>query len=61
MRPQSEGHLFKPVIEAVNDNEAFLTEHPLDIVATGRAMRIPWMTGVVSHEGLLGSLGLFGK
>ena len=44
--------LFTPVIEADTQN-AFLTEHPLNIVKSGKYLSIPWMTGVNSEEGLL--------
>ena len=47
--------MFSPTVETVNDEQAFLAEHPLDIMRQGRAQRVPWMTGYNSHEGLLSS------
>ena len=55
--PQKDGMNSRPCIEAVKDEEAFLTEHPLDIISSGKAHRIPLMIGTLSHEGLLSSLG----
>ena len=44
-------------MEAVDDVEAFIVDHPLDIVISGRALRVPVMTGVVAAEGLFLSMG----
>ena len=56
--PQKDGMHSRPCIEAVKDQEAFLTEHPLDIIASGKAHRIPLMIGALSHDGLLSSIGM---
>ena len=56
--PQKDGVHSKPCIEAVKDEEAFMTEHPLDIISSGKAHRIPLMIGALSQEGLLSSIGM---
>lgn len=48
----------RPCIEDVKDEEAFLTELPLDILAAGKANRIPLMIGAVSQDGLLAGSGM---
>ena len=57
MKAHRGGHLFKPVIEAVEDEESFITQHPLDLVAKGQMLKIPFLTGVVADEGLLPTIG----
>ena len=57
IHPHKDGQHFRPVIEAVDDEEAFMTEHPLEIVTSGKALRVPLMTGVVADEGLFASMG----
>ena len=44
--------LFLPVVETIDDEEAFLTEHPTSILERGDYDQVPWMTGVNSAEGL---------
>ncbi|KAJ6632704.1 Venom carboxylesterase-6, partial [Pseudolycoriella hygida] len=41
---------YKTVIEA-NVTGAFMIEHPLNISLNGNYLHIPWITGVVEHEG----------
>ena len=48
----------RPTIEAVDDEEAFITEHPLKLVAKGKASQVPWMAGVTADEGLISTIGL---
>lgn len=43
---------FKPVIEPDLEG-AFLTEHPVDIIKTGRAANVPWILGVNTDDGAL--------
>ena len=57
VHPQKDGANSRPCIEAVQDEEAYLTEHPLDIIGAGRAHRIPLMMGVLAQDGLLTSSG----
>lgn len=47
--------IFAPSVESAGaeNKEAFLSEHPYDILSEGRAHRVPLLTGVNSHEGLL--------
>ncbi|CAG7821048.1 unnamed protein product [Allacma fusca] len=59
LRPDLESHFFMPSIEVVNDEEAFLVEHPLTIMAEGRAHKVPWMVGANSDEGLCTSLAFY--
>ncbi|CAG7835930.1 unnamed protein product [Allacma fusca] len=57
VNPHKDGHWFRPSVEAIDDEEAFLTQHPLDAVKEHKFHRIPWMSGVNAHEGLITSLG----
>lgn len=41
-----------PVVENPNP-EAFLTEHPLDLLLSGNYNKVPIMIGYTSHEGIL--------
>jgi carboxylesterase type B len=43
----------------MDDEDAFIVEHPLEILAKGRAHRVPWMIGVNSDEGLLTSIAFY--
>jgi carboxylesterase type B len=43
-------------VEAVDDEEAFLTEHPLQAVQARKFHRIPWMAGVTADEGLISAV-----
>ncbi|ODN06567.1 Venom carboxylesterase-6 [Orchesella cincta] len=53
--------IFAPSIEVnVKDpSTAFLTEHPYDILTNGKANRVPLLTGVNSHEGLLATARIY--
>lgn len=51
---------FKPVIELPHEG-AFLTEHPADIIRSGRAPNIPFITGLNSEDGALRAAGLYGN
>lgn len=57
MKAHRGAHLFKPVIETVDDEDSFITQHPLDLVAKGKMLKVPFMTGVVADEGLLPTIG----
>jgi carboxylesterase type B len=46
--------IFGPTIE-VPSKSAFMTEHPRELISKGKASRVPFMTGINSHEGLLSS------
>ena len=48
-----------PVIEAVDDEGAFITEHPLNLISRGAMLKVPWMTGVTANEALFGVYGTF--
>lgn len=48
---------FKPVIEPELEG-AFLTEDPIDTIKSGKAAKIPFMTGFTSEDGALKSARL---
>lgn len=48
--------MFPPVAEKVDDNY-FINDTPTNIIEQGRASDVPWITGVVSEEGLLMTAG----
>jgi len=38
--------VFKPTIESIHDDEAFLTQNPVDLIRTGDIVSpVPWMLG----------------
>lgn len=41
---------FKPCIEPKHDG-AFLSEHPLTIIKSGKAPKVPWMLGLNGQDG----------
>jgi len=43
---------FGPVPERVGDTTPFIDRTPAEIVSSGDVQDIPWITGVVSEEGL---------
>lgn len=43
--------VFGPTIESGNDNDTFLNENPIYLM--DKAVDLPWLNGVNSHEGLL--------
>lgn len=47
---------FKPVIEPRVEG-AFLTEHPADIIKSGKSAQIPWVTGINTEDGALRAAG----
>jgi len=47
--------MFAPTLELVQEEQAFLTENPADILREGRAHRVPLITGYNAEEGLVGS------
>ncbi|CAL8105113.1 unnamed protein product [Orchesella dallaii] len=53
--------IFAPSIEVHSKDlaTAFLTEHPYDILKNGKAHRVPLLTGVNSHEGLLATARIY--
>lgn len=48
---------FRPVIEKPGP-EAFLTADPVDLIASGNYTQVPWMTGMVPHEGAVRGLSI---
>ncbi|CAG7687337.1 unnamed protein product [Allacma fusca] len=58
-RPDLDYQFFQPSIEAVIDEQAFLVEHPLKILAEGRAHRVPMLIGATADEGLLSSIAMY--
>ncbi|KAF2901295.1 hypothetical protein ILUMI_04893, partial [Ignelater luminosus] len=51
---------FKPVIEP-NVEGAFLTEHPTDIIKSGKASDVPWITGLNTEDGVLRAAAIYGN
>ncbi|XP_071052670.1 juvenile hormone esterase-like isoform X2 [Onthophagus taurus] len=49
---------FKPVVEP-KIKEAFLSEHPIDIIKSGGVYDVPWITGLTTDEGSLRVPGIF--
>ncbi|CAH1100290.1 unnamed protein product [Psylliodes chrysocephalus] len=43
---------FGPTIEKNSKEEAFISEHPLDIIKSGNYMKVPMIMGCVSREGM---------
>lgn len=43
--------VFGPMIET-NSSNPFISEHPVDIIKSGRAYDVPWINSETSHEGL---------
>ena len=43
---------FGPVTERVGDTTPFIDRTPAEIVSSGDVQDVPWITGVVSEEGL---------
>ncbi|CAG7722709.1 unnamed protein product [Allacma fusca] len=58
--PHGKGHLFAPTIETEHP-EAFLTEHPLQVLEQGRAQKIPFLTGVNADDGLVSAFSFYGN
>ncbi|XP_021951286.1 venom carboxylesterase-6 [Folsomia candida] len=50
--------IFKPTIEVIDDDQAFLTKHPKEIIKSGNFSRLPWIAGVNSEEGLITSAAI---
>lgn len=51
--------VFKPSIEEIEDEEAFLTQDPLEIMKAGNISNpVPWIIGVNSEEGLAVATGM---
>lgn len=48
---------FGPTIEKPN-KDAFLTEHPVDIMLSGNYNKVPIMLGFTSREGMLMEIGI---
>lgn len=48
---------FKPCVEPKHVG-AFLSQHPIEIIKSGEAAKIPWMTGVNSDDGALRAVSI---
>lgn len=42
--------VWTPVIEEDFGQDRFLTDHPINLVTSGRFMKVPVLTGVTEHE-----------
>ena len=49
--------IFAPTAEAIDDEDTFLSDSPLNLVQQGKFRPIPWLTGVLADEGLIFSAG----
>lgn len=49
--------IFKPTVEFIDDDQAFITKQPHEIVASGNYSRVPWIAGINSDEGLITAAG----
>lgn len=47
---------FKPTVEHPHPG-AFLPAHPFEIIKSGNATKVPWMTGVNTEDGALRATG----
>ncbi|XP_034120414.1 esterase E4 isoform X1 [Drosophila guanche] len=52
---------FRPVVEQGVGTEAFLSEHPRELVARGSRMPIPWLVGTVPDEGAVRVVNIMGN
>jgi carboxylesterase 1 len=50
--------IFKPTIEVIDDDQAFLTKHPTEIIKSGNFSLVPWIAGINSEEGLITSAAI---
>ncbi|KAF2901292.1 hypothetical protein ILUMI_04890, partial [Ignelater luminosus] len=51
---------FKPVVEP-NIENAFLPEHPTEIIKSGKAAKVPLLTGITTQDGAFRSSVIFAK
>lgn len=42
---------FGPVVESANAADAFITEHPTDIIKSGKYAQVPWLTSYTQEDG----------
>ncbi|XP_017844709.1 esterase-5B-like [Drosophila busckii] len=42
---------FSPVIEPADADEAFLTQHPIDIIKSGNFAQVPWLASYTKEDG----------
>ena len=53
--PRNPMTLFVPTVETVKDERTFLGEQPEEVLKSGDFNKVPFLTGVNSHEGLIAS------
>ncbi|CAG7820873.1 unnamed protein product, partial [Allacma fusca] len=56
--PHRYGYFFAPTVET-DHPDAFLTEHPLQVLEQGRAQKIPLLTGVTADDGLVSAFSFY--
>ncbi|XP_036331502.1 venom carboxylesterase-6 [Rhagoletis pomonella] len=49
---------FRPIVERHGGKDAFLTQHPLQLLSEGNYTPVPWMAGVVPAEGAVRVLSI---
>ncbi|KAK4880603.1 hypothetical protein RN001_008749 [Aquatica leii] len=50
--------IYKPVIETYSEN-AFLSEHPIQIIESGKMAQIPFMNGLTTEDGAIKSSAIY--
>ncbi|KAL7729708.1 hypothetical protein ACLKA6_014578 [Drosophila palustris] len=43
--------VFGPVVEPADSRDAFLSQHPMDIIRNGRFSQVPWLTSYTKEDG----------
>ncbi|XP_062123750.1 esterase-5B-like [Drosophila sulfurigaster albostrigata] len=43
--------LFGPVVEPADSKNAFITQHPIEIIKSGRFSQVPWLTSYTKEDG----------
>ncbi|KAH8359512.1 hypothetical protein KR093_007350 [Drosophila rubida] len=43
--------LFGPVVEPADAEDAFITQHPMEIIKSGRFSQVPWLTSYTQEDG----------
>lgn len=51
---------FRPVIEPCSA-DAFLSQDPEDLIKSGKAAQVPWITGINTEDGTLRAAGTLNR
>nr|BAL14564.1 esterase [Drosophila virilis] len=52
---------FGPVVETVDASEPFLTQHPIDIIKSGKFAQVPWLVSYTQEDGTYNAALLLAK